>query len=59
MAAETIEGAELVLTIGSSLDVMFMRRTLPAERMPLTRGIIDAIRRDQVFEPSCHTLCQR
>jgi glycerol-3-phosphate dehydrogenase (NAD(P)+) len=58
MAAETIEGAELALTIGPSLDGMFVRRTLPAERMPLTLAIIDAIRRDQVFEPSCDGLCQ-
>jgi len=58
MAAETIEGAELALTIGPSLDVMFIRKTLPAGRMALTRAIIDAIRLDQVFEPSCDALCQ-
>lgn len=59
MAGDTIEGAELALMIGPSLDVMFRRRTLAAERMPLTRAIIDAIRRDQVFEPSCHSLCPK
>ena len=58
MAVETIEGAELALTIGPSLDVMFMRRVLPPERMPLTRTIIGAICRDQVFEPSRANLWQ-
>jgi glycerol-3-phosphate dehydrogenase (NAD(P)+) len=51
MAAETIEGAELALTIGPSLDAMMMRGALPAERLPLTRAIVDAICRDQAFDP--------
>jgi len=49
MAGDTIEGAELAMTVGPTLDAMMMAGTLPAERMPLTRAIIDAICRDQPF----------
>jgi glycerol-3-phosphate dehydrogenase (NAD(P)+) len=49
MAADTIEGAELAIAIGPTLDAMMMAGTLPAERMPLTRAIVDAICRDQPF----------
>jgi glycerol-3-phosphate dehydrogenase (NAD(P)+) len=55
MAAETVEGAELALTIGPSLDAMLMSGALPAQCMPLTRAIVNAICRDEPFEPSCHT----
>jgi glycerol-3-phosphate dehydrogenase (NAD(P)+) len=51
MAADTIEGAELALTIGPTLDAMMMTRALPGERMPPTRAIVDAICRDQPFNP--------
>jgi hypothetical protein len=50
MAAETIEGAELALTIGPTLDAMMMIGALPGERLPLTRAIVGAICRDQAFD---------
>jgi glycerol-3-phosphate dehydrogenase (NAD(P)+) len=50
MAVETIEGAELALTIGPSLDAMMMIGALPGERLPLTRAIVDAICRDRPFD---------
>jgi glycerol-3-phosphate dehydrogenase (NAD(P)+) len=50
MAADTIEGAELALAIGPSLDAMMMIGALPGERLPLTRAIADAICRDQPFD---------
>lgn len=50
MAADTIEGAELALAIGPSLDAMMMKGALPGERLPLTRAIVDAICRDQPFD---------
>jgi glycerol-3-phosphate dehydrogenase (NAD(P)+) len=49
MPADTIEGAELALTIGPTLETMMMTRALPGERMPLTRAIVGAICRDQSF----------
>ncbi len=49
MPDDTIEGAELALTIGPSLAMM--NGALSAARMPLTRAIVDAICRDQPFEP--------
>jgi glycerol-3-phosphate dehydrogenase (NAD(P)+) len=53
MAGETVEGAELALTIGPNLDAMWMSGALPMDRMRLTRAIVDAIRLDEPFEPSC------
>jgi glycerol-3-phosphate dehydrogenase (NAD(P)+) len=50
MAGDTVEGAELALTIGPSLDAM-MNGALSTVRMPLTRAIVDAICRDRPFEP--------
>ena len=43
MADDTVEGAELALTAGPTLRVMMAAGTLPAERLPLARAILDAI----------------
>jgi glycerol-3-phosphate dehydrogenase (NAD(P)+) len=51
MAADTIEGADLALTIGPALDAMIMAGALPGQHLPLTRAIIDAICQDKPFEP--------
>ncbi|HSZ27614.1 MAG TPA: hypothetical protein VK768_05465 [Chthoniobacterales bacterium] len=52
MAAETIEGAELALTIGPTLAAMMVTGALPAEQLPLMRAIVDAICQNQPFNPA-------
>jgi glycerol-3-phosphate dehydrogenase (NAD(P)+) len=52
MAADTIEGAELALTIGPTLAAMMLTGALPAEQLPLMRAIVDAICQNQPFNPS-------
>lgn len=47
MAADTVEGAQLALDLGPTLDAMMTAGTLAAEKMPLTRAVIDAICRDR------------
>jgi glycerol-3-phosphate dehydrogenase (NAD(P)+) len=51
IAGDTIEGAELALTIGPILDRMMMTRALPGEHLPLTRAIIGAICQNLPFDP--------
>jgi glycerol-3-phosphate dehydrogenase (NAD(P)+) len=52
MAADTVEGAQLALDLGPTLDAMLERGALPAGRMPLTRAIVDAVCRDRSLEPA-------
>ena len=47
MAADTVEGAQLALDLGPTLEVMMARGDLPAERMPLTCAIVAAVCRDR------------
>jgi glycerol-3-phosphate dehydrogenase (NAD(P)+) len=51
MATDTIEGAELAFTIGPTLETMMTAGTLPKEKLPLTRAIVQAICQDQPFDP--------
>lgn len=46
MAADTVEGAQLALDLGPTLDGMLDHGALPAERMPLTAAIVATICRD-------------
>ena len=46
MAADTVEGAQLALDLGPTLEGMLATGALPAGRLPLTRAILDAICRD-------------
>jgi len=43
MAAETVEGAELALVIGPTVERLFEQRRLDRSRLPLAVAIIDAI----------------
>ena len=47
MAADTVEGAQLALDLGQTLDAMMAAGTLPADRMPLMRAVLDAVCRDR------------
>ena len=47
MAADTVEGAQLALDLGPTLGAMMAAGTLPPDRMPLTRGILDTVCRDR------------
>jgi glycerol-3-phosphate dehydrogenase (NAD(P)+) len=51
MPSDTIEGAELALTVGPALDSMMMTGALPGEHLPMTRAIVDAICQDRPFDP--------
>ncbi len=57
MAADTVEGADLALALGPTLDAMMATGSLPSKHMPLTRAIIDAICRDQPLDPSWQSRC--
>ncbi len=46
MPQDTVEGAELALTLGATLDRMMDVGHLPAERMPVLRAVLDAVCRD-------------
>lgn len=46
MAADTIEGAQLALDLGPTLERMLADGALPAARMPLTAAIVATICRD-------------
>lgn len=46
MAADTIEGAQLALDLGATLERMMADGALPAGRMPLTAAIVATICRD-------------
>ena len=50
MAADTVEGAQLALDLGPTLDGMMARGDLPATRMPLASAIIAAVCRDVPLE---------
>jgi glycerol-3-phosphate dehydrogenase (NAD(P)+) len=50
MAADTVEGADLALAIGPTLDALMATGSLPRKDMPLTRAIIDAICRNQPLD---------
>lgn len=47
MARDTVEGAQLALDLGPTLETMLARGTLPAGRMPLTQAVVAAICRDE------------
>lgn len=46
MADDTVEGANLALELGPTLEAMMADGRLPAERLPLTRAILAAVTRD-------------
>jgi glycerol-3-phosphate dehydrogenase (NAD(P)+) len=47
MAADTVEGADLALAVGPTLERQWAEGRLPAGRMPLARAIVAAVTRDQ------------
>ena len=47
MAEDTVEGAQLALDLGPTLDGMMAAGTLPAGQLPLMRSVLDAVCRDQ------------
>lgn len=49
MKADTVEGAELALAVGPTLERMMEEGALAKRQMPLTSAIIDAISRDHEF----------
>ena len=49
MKDETVEGAELALSVGPTLERMMEEGALAKRQMPLTSAIIDAISRDHEF----------
>lgn len=50
MAEDTVEGAELALAVGPTLDRLLTTGGLDAADLPLTRAIMRAIRDDERFE---------
>jgi len=50
MAKDTVEGAQLALDLGPTLEGMLASGALPAERMPLTAAIIATVCRDAPLE---------
>jgi glycerol-3-phosphate dehydrogenase (NAD(P)+) len=50
MAEDTVEGAELALALGPTLEAMMGDGRLPGERMPLMKAILDAVMRDREME---------
>lgn len=46
MSTDTVEGAQLALDLGPTLETMMARGALPAERLPLMRAILAAVCRD-------------
>jgi len=49
MAGDTVEGAELALAIGPTLEAMWADGRLNGESMPLSRAIVNAICHDSVM----------
>ncbi len=47
MAEDTVEGAELALTLGPTLERMLDLGRLPADRMPVLHAVIDAVCHDR------------
>jgi glycerol-3-phosphate dehydrogenase (NAD(P)+) len=47
MPDDTIEGAELALSLGPTLERMLDTGKLPADAMPLTRAVVDAVCHDR------------
>ncbi len=50
MPNDTVEGAQLALTLSSTLDRMMASGRLDAQRLPLTNAILGAICRDAVID---------
>ena len=50
MPDDTVEGAQLAVTLGPTLEAMMSRGALPADRLPLTRAILDAVLRDEPLD---------
>lgn len=46
MSSDTVEGAQLALDLGPTLEKMMARGVLPHDRLPLTAAIIDAVCHD-------------
>ncbi|MBZ9967797.1 hypothetical protein [Mesorhizobium sp. BR1-1-2] len=46
MSSDTVEGAQLALDLGQTLEKMMAQGALPGDRLPLTAAIIDAICHD-------------
>ncbi|MER9595781.1 hypothetical protein [Mesorhizobium sp. M0244] len=46
MSSDTVEGAQLALDLGPTLEKMMAQGALPRDRLPLTSAIIDAICHD-------------
>ncbi|MCB1970344.1 MAG: glycerol-3-phosphate dehydrogenase [Geminicoccaceae bacterium] len=50
MAEDTVEGAELALSVGGTMLAMIERGDLDAARLPLSRAILRAIRDNETFD---------
>ena len=46
MAEDTVEGAQLALDLGPTLEGMLASGALPDAELPLTRAVLDAVCRD-------------
>lgn len=51
MPTDTVEGAQLALTLCTTLERMIARRVGDSERLPLTNAILGAVCRDDVIDP--------
>jgi glycerol-3-phosphate dehydrogenase (NAD(P)+) len=52
MSSDTVEGAQLALDLGQTLEKMMAQDVLPRDRLPLTTAIIDAICHDAPLDLS-------
>jgi glycerol-3-phosphate dehydrogenase (NAD(P)+) len=50
MAADTVEGAQLALDLGPTLEAMIARGDLPGERLPLLAAIVATVCRDDPLQ---------
>jgi glycerol-3-phosphate dehydrogenase (NAD(P)+) len=51
MPHDTVEGAELGIAVGPTLEVMMADGRLDATRLPMTRALLDCLLRNTAFEP--------
>ncbi len=58
MVAETVEGADLALTIGPTLEHLFTQGLLDRSSFPLATAVIDAICHNQFMHIPWKMFCQ-
>ena len=51
MQGDTIEGAELGVTVAATLRAMMAKGGLDARALPVTRSLLDALTQDTALEP--------